>query len=74
MDNQINAAVSYINHLKLTKNNIHDNLMNMKYKNEDLTELLTVKFMVKNKEYIKNIYILTSKQMKDNINNPNVEQ
>ena len=49
-------------------------IINMKYKNEDLTELLTVKFMVKNKEYIKNIYILTSKQMKDNINNPNVEQ
>ena len=49
-------------------------IKNMEYNNEKLVETLKVKFVRKNKIYEKEIYIIQTTEMKNNLSNKNIEQ
>ena len=67
INNIIRSAYNSIRILKEFKNNFNENIMNLKINEENITTKLKVNFIRKNKTFEKDIFILMTNELKNNL-------
>ena len=66
LNTQVKQAIKYMYNNKSDKKNIHELLLDLKdNNNNNICTLLKVEFKRKNKNYVKDLYIIMNNNMKD---------